>query len=228
MRTKNEKLICPIAEDLIDIVSLSRMCAAREGMELDEASDFVTDAIVGDDEVIEVYRTDKPGLPVCIGEINSKVDFTHVLDALWMPFRSRWWENPASLTVIQAGWDVAPDSVAIRWTDAARILDLTPPDQARQPELSTTALGKRIRKHNLDHVIKQAKTKCSDPTNMDHVWGALVILAKEKSFGLTGGNHQRIQYMDSNDKPKTFNKKQLTAYLNDSNLKRKRPPKSAQ
>ena len=129
MRTKNEKLICPIAEDLIDIVSLSRMCAARDGMQLDEACHFVTMALVNDDEVTEVYRTDKPGLPECIGEINGKYDFTNVLDALWMPFQSKWWEDQASLTVIHAKRVDAPDSVAIRWTDAERAFHLSPKGQ---------------------------------------------------------------------------------------------------
>lgn len=227
MRTEGEILLFPIAEDLIDIVSLSKIWAARTGMKLDEACDFVTGAIDGGDELLEVFRTDKPGLPLCIGELNSKVNFRHVLDALRMPFESCWWKDNAHLTAIQFGWDGTPDSVAIRRTDAERLLDLAPPDQPKQPEVPTTAPGKRIRKHILDHVIKHARTQCSDPTSMNEVWAALVTMAKAKSHGLIGGTYRRIEYLDSNEHQKTFSKKQLTAYVNDSNLKRKRPPKSA-
>lgn len=122
MRTENEKLMIPIAEDLIDIVSLSKTYAARVRMKLDEACHFVTGAIVNCDELIEVYRTDQPGLPVCIGEVNSKVDFRHVLEALWMPFKSCWWEDHARLSAIQFGWGGTVASVAIRKDDAVRLL----------------------------------------------------------------------------------------------------------
>ena len=125
MRTEDEKLLIPIAEDLIGIVSLSKIYASRSGMTPGEACQFVTEAIVGWDELIEVYRTDTPGLPVCIGEINSNFDFKHVLSALWMPFKSRWWENPASLTVIQAGWEGTVESVAVRRDDAEKLFEIS-------------------------------------------------------------------------------------------------------
>lgn len=128
MRTANEIELFPMAQDLIDIVSLSRIFAARDDITLGEACDLVTGAIAHDGKAVEVYRTNEPGIPKCIGEVNGKYDHSDVLDALWMPFKSKWWENPASLTVIQAEWSGAPDSVAIRWADAERLLELTRPD----------------------------------------------------------------------------------------------------
>jgi hypothetical protein len=125
MRTANEIELFPMAQDLVDIVSLSKIFAAHDGVTLEEACELVTSAIVHGDEIIEVYRTDKPGIPKCIGEVNDKDNDSYVLGALWMPFRSQWWKNPASLTVIQAGWDGTPDSVAIRKTDAARLINPT-------------------------------------------------------------------------------------------------------
>lgn len=125
MRTANEIELFPMAQDLIDIVSLSKIFAAHDGVTLEEACELVTSAIVHGGEIIEIYRTDKPGIPKFIGKVNDKDDHSHILDALWMPFKSKWWKNPASLTVIQAEWDGTPNSFAIRRTDAARLIDPT-------------------------------------------------------------------------------------------------------
>ena len=157
MRTALEIAIAPISKDLIDIVSLSKMIAARDGMKMDEACNFVTISIVHDDEEIEVFRTDKPGLPEHIGAVNSNHGDQLVLDAVWMPFKSLWWENSSSLPVIQAGRGGAPDSVAIRIDDADRILglNLLNPETRRDfpdetnPELDPPELPEELDAANL-------------------------------------------------------------------------------
>ena len=85
----------------------------------------------------------------------------------------------------------------------------------------------RKRTHHLAHAIEDAKKRCSDLTDTGGVWAALASMARAKSHGLIGVTPKGIQYLDANDEPKEFSKKQLTAYLMGSNLNRKRPRKSA-
>lgn len=221
-----EIAICPMAQDLIDIVSLSKRVAAPEEMTQGEACHFVTLAIADCGEVVELYRTDKPGIPNYIGEINGNDDQSHVLGALWMPFKSKWWESPSGVTKIQEEWGCTPDCVAIRWSDAEILLDISRPDQARQVE-SPTVVPRR-RKHHLEHAFKHAANRCSDSTDIGSVWATLVDMAKAKSHGMFGATENGIQYLDTNDAPRNFSKKQLKAYIEGSNLNRKRPRKSAQ
>ena len=227
MRTTSEIELFPMAQDLIDIVSLSKIFSTKNDINFAEACDLVTSAIVNSGKVVEIFRTDEPGIPRCIGEINVKYDHSNTLTTLWTPFKSKWWENTAGVAVMQTEWGGAPDSVAIRWTDAESLLGLIQPDQVRQLKLKIQASTQRLRKHNLDHAIELAKAKCSDPTNVAEVWSALVSMAKAKSDGFLGGMHRSVEYVDSHGDTKKFTRRHLSDYLSGSNLKRKRPPKSA-
>ncbi len=116
-------------KDLIDVISLSKLYATHADMGQGEACEVVTAAIIHSGELIEVYRTNDSELPECIGEVNSKVDHRHVLEAIEMPFKLKWWDNPKRLSVFQAGWGGMPETVAIRRADAARLLEFSFDDE---------------------------------------------------------------------------------------------------
>ena len=97
-----------------------------------------------------------------------------------------------------------------------------------QSKDTATTHQNRKRTHHLANAITSAEKHCADPTNTGSVWVALSNMARAKSHGLIGVTNKGIQYLDANDEPKEFSKRQLTAYLTGSNLNRKRPPKSAQ
>lgn len=82
----------------------------------------------------------------------------------------------------------------------------------------------RKRKHHIHHAINVAKRRSSDFDDPGSVWAELTNMAKEKSHALIGVTAKGVQYLDANDEPKEFSKKQLTAYLKGSNLKRIRLP----
>lgn len=85
----------------------------------------------------------------------------------------------------------------------------------------------RKRKHHIHHAINVAKRRSSDLNDSGSVWAELTIMAKDKSHALLGVTPKGIQYLDANDQPKEFSEKQLVAYLEGTNLNRKRPRKSA-
>ncbi|OYT93556.1 MAG: hypothetical protein CFE43_02175 [Burkholderiales bacterium PBB3] len=85
----------------------------------------------------------------------------------------------------------------------------------------------RKRKHHIHHAINVAKKRSSDLNDSGSVWAELTSMAKQKSHALLGVTTKGIQYLDANDEPKEFSKKQLTVYLEGSNLQRNRPRKSA-
>jgi hypothetical protein len=227
MRTASEIELFPMAQDLISLVSLTKTLADEKGVTIGEACEIVLSAIEHGGEIVEIYRTDVPGIPVCIGELGSKYSGCHPSASLLTPFRFKWWDNPNGLVEIQPEWGGTLDSLAIQRDDAEKLLEVKLQIQVLQSDSPTSSPKPRKRKHYLDSVIKVAKNQCLDPEDVGLVWLALGEMVKEKSHGLLGITDKGIQYTDSEDRTKEFSKKQLTAYLKESNLKRKRPLKSA-
>ena len=138
--------------DLIDLVSLSKLVASKNGMTNGEASDLVTSKIISllkqekDDEgmvwvtdyyatsEIEIYDTSGSTLPK---KINSKAK---AIDAVYEVFNSNWWQSESELQQ-GSGWEKAVNDFAVERAvmDIAFSLDgLTcPPIWAKNPSNTT-------------------------------------------------------------------------------------------
>lgn len=80
----------------------------------------------------------------------------------------------------------------------------------------------RKRKHYLHDIFMAEQSKCSGSNDL---WARLLALAKIGGSQLIGVTEKGLQYLDAHGNPQEFSKKQLDAYMNGTNLTRRRPPK---